>query len=39
MCAITGRSSTGTIGLLISYVNGRSRVPSPAASTMALIDQ
>src|SRR5579863_6771738 len=37
MCAITGRSSTGTIGLLISYVSGRRRVPSPAARTIALI--
>src|ERR1035441_8026727 len=37
MCAITGRSSTGTIGLVISYVSGRSRVPRPAARTIALI--
>ena len=37
MCAITGRSSTGTIGLLISYVSGRRRVPRPAARTIALI--
>ena len=37
MCSITGRSSTGTIGLVISYVSGRSRVPSPAARTIALI--
>ncbi len=37
MCAITGRSSTGTIGLAISYVIGRSRVPSPAARTIARI--
>src|SRR4051794_8804994 len=37
MCSITGRSSTGTIGLVISYVSGRRRVPSPAARTIALI--
>src|SRR5579872_5555882 len=37
MCSITGRSSTGTIGLVISYVSGRRRVPSPAAKTIALI--
>src|SRR5579884_2650523 len=37
MCCITGRSMTGTIGLEISYVSGRSRVPSPAASTIARI--
>src|ERR1700677_1980846 len=37
MCAITGRSSTGTIGLVISYVSGRSRVPRPAAKTIAFM--
>ena len=37
MCAITGRSSTGTIGFGISKVIGFSRVPSPAASTIAFI--
>ena len=37
MCSITGLSSTGTIGLVISYVSGRSRVPSPAARTIAFI--
>src|ERR1700710_2211869 len=35
MCAITGRSSTGTIGFGSSYVIGRSRVPRPAARTIA----
>ncbi len=29
MCAITGRSSTGTIGLVISYVSGRSLSSEP----------
>src|SRR5436190_1625616 len=37
MCAITGRSSTGTIGFGISNVSGLRRVPRPAASTMAFI--
>src|ERR1051325_87870 len=37
MCAITGRSSTGTIGFGSSYVSGRRRVPSPAARTMAFM--
>jgi hypothetical protein len=37
MCSITGLSSTGTIGLVISYVSGRRRVPSPAAKTIAFI--
>src|SRR3954447_13673599 len=37
MCAMTGRSTTGTIGFGISNVSGRRRVPSPAARTMAFI--
>src|SRR3954447_3487939 len=37
MCAITGRSTTGTIGFGISYVSGRRRVPRPAARTMAFM--
>ena len=37
MCSITGRLTTGTIGFGIAYVIGRSRVPSPAASTIALM--
>src|SRR3954452_6245781 len=37
MCAITGRSRTGTIGFGSSKVIGLSRVPSPAARTMAFI--
>src|SRR5580693_6162821 len=37
MCAMTGLSSTGTIGLVISFVRGRRRVPRPAARTIALI--
>src|SRR5215218_11009130 len=37
MCAITGRSSTGTIGFGSSNVRGRSRVPRPAARTIAFI--
>src|SRR5688572_8077883 len=37
MCAITGRSRTGTIGLGISNVIGFSRVPRPAASTIAFM--
>ena len=37
MCSITGRFSTGTIGFGMSKVIGRNRVPSPAASTIALI--
>src|SRR3954463_10877183 len=37
MWAITGRSSTGTIGFGISKVSGRRRVPRPAARTMAFI--
>src|SRR3569832_838537 len=32
---ITGRLTTGTIGLGVSYVRGRSRVPAPAASSIA----
>src|SRR4051812_6428171 len=35
MCAMTGRSTTGTMGLGSSYVMGRRRVPSPAARTIA----
>ena len=34
---MTGRLPTGTIGFGTSYVSGRSRVPSPAAITIALI--
>jgi GNAT superfamily N-acetyltransferase len=34
---MTGRSNTGTIGLGISYVRGRSLVPRPAARTIAFI--
>src|SRR3954469_25802082 len=37
MCAMTGRSSTGTIGFGISNVSGRRRVPRPAARTMAFM--
>ena len=37
MCAITGRSRTGTIGLGISNVIGFSRVPRPAARTIAFM--
>ena len=37
MCSITGRFSTGTIGFGISKVIGRSRVPRPAARTIARI--
>src|SRR4030081_977172 len=37
MCSMTGRSSTGTMGFVISYVSGRRRVPSPAARTIARI--
>src|SRR4051812_9131833 len=37
MCAITGRSRTGTIGFGISNVIGFSRVPRPAASTIAFM--
>ena len=32
-----GRLPTGTSGFGISYVSGRSRLPSPAAITIALI--
>ena len=32
-----GRLATGTIGFGTSYVSGRSRVPSPAAITIARI--
>src|SRR6185503_5236255 len=39
MCSITGRLATGTIGFGTSYVSGRSRVPRPAAMTMARIGQ
>ena len=35
MCSITGRFRTGTIGFGIAWVIGRSRVPSPAARTIA----
>ena len=34
---MTGRLPTGTIGFGTSYVSGRSRVPNPAAITIALI--
>ena len=37
MWAITGRSSTGTIGFGISNVIGLRRVPSLAARTMAFM--
>src|SRR5512142_1186298 len=37
MCAITGRSRTGTIGLGSSNVRGRRRVPRPAARTIAFM--
>src|SRR3984957_3987673 len=37
MCAITGRSRTGTIGLVISLVRGRRRGARPAARTIALM--
>src|SRR5881628_3849273 len=37
MCAMTGRSITGTIGFGISKVSGRRRVPRPAARTMAFM--
>ena len=38
MCSITGRFRTGTIGFGIALVIGRSRVPSPAAKTIAFIN-
>lgn len=35
MCWIIGLSTTGAMGLGISPVSGRSRVPLPAAKTIA----
>src|SRR4051794_31043209 len=37
MCSMIGRFATGTRGLGISCVSGRSRVPRPAAMTIAFI--
>jgi adenosylhomocysteinase len=37
MCSMIGRLTTGAIGFGRSSVRGRSRVPSPAAMTIALI--
>src|SRR5687767_1423556 len=39
MCSITGRLQTETIGLGMSYVIGRNRVPSPAARIIALTER
>src|SRR5688572_25584130 len=36
-CSITGASSTGASGFGIRYVSGLSRVPSPAARSIALM--